>query len=293
MLSNTKILSNIPTEIIQFIIPPNLTTTEENEITLTSRYLNTLFQPRMKKAHSATQLLQYVSQGNLIQVKKILDEAKSPNDLLIQKSKVTDPSGRKFEKISPYLYALWTKDILMLKLMQKYLPITDLLQLIQEHESECKPEYVSRHGTYFSLTRLCNALKNYIEHSAMWTDEEGQAYWRREVGGAQYALPAHIVNLYCHPRRVFTHNPEFTFEETIVPRFDTLSDGTSWYDVNLGETYAISRGESSAWKTNKGAGDWLAIDLEVMAAFSKGLDEALNEWKENLIKIANQNFLTL
>lgn len=269
--------------VTQFVISPHLNLSEQSNTSCVSKNLNMLFQSQLRNAHLAQPLLTKVCEGNLWVVKQMLDEEKKPAFLLTQKSKIKDLSGRIFENISPFQYALWAKDILMLKLMQKYLSPEQISELMTEHESECKPSYVAAHGRYFELANLCAKLKYYIDNHEAMPQADAEKYWRSEIGGQQFLLPMHIVNLYCHPTGYFTLNPEFIFDETIAVRYDRIRDDIPWYSPDLGISYAISRGDhpDKAWKTNNGAGDWLSVDLTVLSAFAIALENEMKNFKDN------------
>ncbi len=89
-----------------------------------SKHLHALFQPLLnarKKEHLAvTQLLYHVVRGDEHEAVRAL--LKETIDLLYKKGSITDCSGRKFESISPFEYALWALDKHMWDLMLDCIP---------------------------------------------------------------------------------------------------------------------------------------------------------------------------
>jgi hypothetical protein len=113
------------------------------------------------------QLLQLVVAGEQNQVEKMLKgesgllgwgETKGNPNLLLHHGTVTDLSGRTFENVTAFQYALWALDWYMWRMIQKYLP--EEAQKEQFTELETKG---TSHGKHFSLQPLIDALQVYME----------------------------------------------------------------------------------------------------------------------------------
>jgi TPR repeat protein len=145
------------------------------------------------------QLLKCVAEGEQDQAEALI---KKDPQLLLAAGKVTDLSGRSFENITAFQYALWAMDYHMWTMIQTYLPTE--AQAKQHALLESKG---TAHGKHFDLQPLLEALKTYGDNHRKWSSSRCQEQWCKKVGGAQKLLPAHVVNEYCRPDRSFDPCP--------------------------------------------------------------------------------------
>ena len=144
------------------------------------------------------QLLQFVAEGEQDKAEALIQKDKN---LLLHPGTIKDLSGREFKQMTVFQYALWAVDWHMWTMIQKYLPKEAQAQQCQELETQ---------GTgHFSLQGLMNALQTYVDNAAKWNyDQRADDHWCKVVGGAQQALPVHVVNEYCRGDRPFHPCPQ-------------------------------------------------------------------------------------
>jgi serine/threonine protein kinase len=199
---------------------------------------------------SLSQLLQYVAEGEQDKAEELIIRDKN---LLLHAGTVKDLSGREFESITPFQYALWAVDYHMWTMILKYLSTEAQAQQCQELETKG-----TVHGKHFNLQGLIKALQMYKNNCNSWNDSQCFGPWCNVVGGEQKLLPMHVVNEYCHPDRAFDPCPQEW--KSKLPRtrefyqiYDTdrhqwtHAKGSSWFipffgKGGLGFTYAFSRG---------------------------------------------------
>jgi serine/threonine protein kinase len=145
------------------------------------------------------QLLKFVAEGEQDQAEALI---KKDSKLLLATGKVTDLSGRTFDNITAFQYALWAMDYHMWTMIQKYLPTE--AQAKQHAMLESKG---TAHGKHFDLQPLLDALRTYVDNYRKWRLDQRKEQWCKKVGGAQKLLPAHVVNEYCRPDRPFDPCP--------------------------------------------------------------------------------------
>jgi hypothetical protein len=188
------------------------------------------------------QLLKCVAEGEQDQAEALI---KKDSKLLLAAGNVTDLSGRSFNNITAFQYALWAMDYHMWTMIQQHLPAE--AQAEQYHVLESKG---TAHGKYFDLQPLLDALKTYVDNASKWNyDQRAVDQWCKKVGGAQKLLPAHVVNEYCRPDRPFDPCP--TEWATKLPRTRAVEDvwdgskyvnGGSWFAApQLGISFAFYR----------------------------------------------------
>jgi TPR repeat protein len=189
------------------------------------------------------QLLKCVAEGEQNQAEALI---KKDSKLLLAAGKVTDLSGRTFDNITAFQYALWAMDYHMWTMIQKYLPTE--AQAKQHTMLESKG---TAHGKHFDLQPLLEALKTYVDkHGTFFFN--GVKHWSKKVGGAQKLLPAHVVNEYCRRDRQF--KPCSSKWTSPLPRsravFNSELDNGSWFtpfspSESLGVSFAFYR--SAGW----------------------------------------------
>jgi hypothetical protein len=133
---------------------------------------------------------------------------------------VTDLSGRTFEDITGFQYAVWALDWHMWKMIYNmenlergYLSAEQAAQQMSEIDGA---PWTKKHGVHFSFDPLINALDTCLKHYEAGRYAEANTAWCQQVGGAQLWLPAHAINEYCRPDRSFDPTPNFL--EVNLPR---------------------------------------------------------------------------
>ena len=131
-----------------------------------------------------------------------------------QKGDVTDPSGREFEEITAFQYALWALDWHMWTMMLEFMSNETLYCQIEEQEDITEK---SGYGKHFSFDGIIKVLENYNEQ---YGKAIATSIWKGEVGYQQKFFPAHVVNEYCRPDIAFSpgHKGLRSFEESTLPR---------------------------------------------------------------------------
>jgi hypothetical protein len=230
------------------------------------------------------QLLKCVAEGDQDQAEALI---KKDSKLLLAAGKVTDLSGRTFDNITAFQYALWAMDYHMWTMIQKYLPAEAQAQQFDVLESKG-----TDHGKHFDLQLLLDALKTFVDNYQPWNTEQSTEYWSKKVGGAQKLLPAHVVNEYCRPDRSFNPCPsEWT---SLLPRTRAVEVyGSSkwvkgeWFTSSnsseaLGSSFAFSRaaGQNSSGKRSGGA--LAAHDLNSLQSLWTARTEQLKSLAESL-----------
>jgi hypothetical protein len=189
----------------------------------------------LKENERVSQFLQYVVEGQQAEAEALL---KREPEIALKKSTVTDLSKREFKDITGFQYALWALDWHMWTMLLKYLPKERASVQFVEWE-----EKGTAYGKHFSLEPLLKALNIYLENYDTWGVDQQISHWCQQVGSAQWLLPAHIVQEYCHPSRSFVPCP--LYEEAEFPREMKTAVG-SWLTAiynggKLGEKFAYTR----------------------------------------------------
>jgi len=211
-----------------------------------------LFKPildRRKREHVAVhKVLYHLVRGEYEAVCALLT---NNIDLLYKMSSITDLSGRTFEKISPFQYALWSLNKHAWNKMLECIPRTKegnevldnlmsqykALQIEADEDTpEIKEEIPQSKGVTYTLNEkvitephydfaIIDALRKHA--NADYNSENKPAIdkqWREEVGGAQRLLPLHIMDEYCS-NGVFFPIPDFNDPPEITQ--DTFDNWTS------------------------------------------------------------------
>ena len=233
-------------------------------------------------------LLKLVAEGEQDQAEALI---KKTPDLLLVPGKVTDLSGRTFEQITAFQYALWAMDYHMWTMIQKYLPKAAQAEQFQQLESKG-----TDYGKHYDIKPLTDALQHYIDNAEKWNyDQRAEDAWCKGVGGAQKMVPAHVANEYCRPDRPFDPCPKEW--ESKLPRtleVPDIWDGSkyikgSWFVApssksSLGFSFAFYR-RGGAWpgarvrsrglvSTGWCRGGWCA-DLQSLQSLWKARTEQL------------------
>jgi hypothetical protein len=177
---------------------------------------NRKVKPKISSAIGA--FLLHVAKGEQDEAEAMLQ---SIPGLELTSGNVTDLSGRTFENITGFQYAIWALDWHMWSMILKYIPEREAalqLQILEDVGTE--------HGTRFSFKPLILALNNYVKNYSLWDYEDCEKHWCQQVGGEQRGLPAHAVNEYCRPDRPFHPLPSFL--EANLPRTMNTDKGC-WF----------------------------------------------------------------
>jgi hypothetical protein len=176
----------------------------------TQTYHPNFFNRKAKPKASAAiaEFLLHVTRGEQDEAEAML---KLIPGLELTSGNVTDLSGRTFENITGFQYAIWALDWHMWSMILKYLPEIEAALQLQILE-----DVGTAYGTHFSFKPLILALNNYVKNYELSTYEQCEKYWCQQVGGEQLQLPAHAVNEYCRPDRPFHPLPSFL--EVNLPR---------------------------------------------------------------------------
>lgn len=182
-------------------------------------------------AVDVTRLLYLVAAGEQEQAETMID---TEPDLLYHRGEVTDLSGRKFENITAFQYAVWALDWHMWKMIQNYLPVEEQQTQAKEFRTG---DWVKNHDV--TATKIIQNLINALQRDV----ESCNKYWREDtmkrVGAEQLCLPIHVINEYCRPDRSFA--PTTNFLESPLPRTRIVAMNlngslreSDWFSSELG-----------------------------------------------------------
>jgi ankyrin repeat protein len=192
-------------------------------------------------ASELAKFLKYVVEGEQDQAEEMLRQRP---ELALYPGNVTDLSGRTFNNITGFQYAVWALDWDMWKMfLRDYLPTDKAREQVQGLETG---SWVAQHGKSASWQNLIDALDEFIKlcNKSKW--DQATKQWNGAVGNAQQQLPVHVVNQYCHPTRSFSPCPNFN-DQTQLPRSRKTDEG-DWFTCEynggkLGKNcFALARG---------------------------------------------------
>lgn len=253
-------------------------------------------------------LLENVVRGEQYAAEKIL---KTNPGYLLARSDFLDCSGRHFKNVTVFEYALWAMDAHMYKMMIRCVPENDIGMQLRQALLE-QYEAVEKYGlayvldgqstfrnSHFDFKPLLDALEAYIQNEKSQSSEEC-LHWTA-IAKAQYRVPAHVVNEYCHSDRSFFPTP--TFQEGDLPRSVMVPWGfksTAWWNATQKE--AVTRGGGHHWNIFIGTRnllrtnirfndnlDWVvSIDLKAMAALRDARTADLIQLGNELRSLASE-----
>jgi hypothetical protein len=155
-------------------------------------------------------------------------------------------SKRSFRWITGFQYALWSLDIHMCKMIQKYLSPEDAYAQAVDSTTPENAVWVKAQGINAShvLDELISAYSIAIDSYIQGKYDEGDAAWFR-VGAIQGVVPAHVAQEFCHENRSFFPTPDFTDLSERLTRSQQTDEG-EWFSCSfngglLGE-HAVVRG---------------------------------------------------
>ncbi|MDP1602047.1 MAG: F-box protein [Legionella sp.] len=211
----------LPSE-LQIETAKNLSNRDLLNFAQTSKYHLALFKPMI----DVRKLLHHVTRGEHDAVKAML---KKDISLMFKRGVVTDCSGRKFENVSPFEYAMWALDKHMWAAMIACIPQSEESKQIVEILIK-QYNKVNTIGVTYKLNGQTITEKHFDFENTIIKELQTQVdsinapgertnwdainkQWRDGVSGAQKRLPMHIVDEYCsnepfHPVPKFTSQPK-------------------------------------------------------------------------------------
>lgn len=243
----------------------NISTDKSETKEIYDKTKSNFFKPisnELKIHQVAEKFIHHVVNGEQDQAQNLLEKEDKTSivQLLSQKRNVTDPTKREFFSITPFQYALWSKDWYMCNMIMPYLPLEIAKRQFEELEEKGVTYKMAGYKpiteTHFDLTPLITALQNFVDQFFSKDLDACENQWCYKVGSEQKSVPVNIANEYCHPYRGFYSTP--TFDEDTLPRKlnyihayyhkDYYFQGTvkktySWYQSeHLGNRCALTRG---------------------------------------------------
>ncbi|WP_157698239.1 leucine-rich repeat domain-containing protein [Legionella clemsonensis] len=247
-VGNTCPLGNLPFEIMEHI----------NNYAIGGSYPDIFFKnfASPTKADAVNKFLHHVVRGEHEVVCEML---KQDISILVKKGSVIDCSGRSFEHISGFEYALWALDKHMWRTMLECLPQNEkrkeALTKLRSQYHQIDTEGISYwlHGKKFTEkhfnfeTTIIKALQARVNLNAPETKDWDaiDKQWEKDVGGAQQLLPMHVVYEYCSPVP-FYPIPKFTTRPHSLNKYYNCKTRKyeNWFSANskLGIDFAVFKG---------------------------------------------------
>ncbi|CZH05220.1 TPA: F-box protein [Legionella pneumophila] len=251
MNNKFELFDELPQE-LQIETAPNLSNRELVYLAQASKYHLALFKP-MIDVHK---LLHHVTRGEHEAVKAMLEGDMS---LIYKRGKVTDCSGRVFDNISAFEYALWALDKHMWTNMIASIPNNEegrkvFAKLIAQYNKvntdgvtyRLNGKTITEQHFDFenTLIKELQTQVNSLNAPGIQDWEAINKQWREGVGGAQKLLPMHVVYEYCssepfYPVRKYTSQPKS------LKKFynSTTKKAEDWFnaDSKLGSEFAVYR----------------------------------------------------
>jgi hypothetical protein len=211
-------------------------------------------------------LLHHVTRGEHDAVKAMLKKEMS---LIFKRGVITDCSGREFENVSSFEYALWALDKHMWTAMIACIPQNEegrkvFAQLVNQYNK------VNTIGVIYKLNGKTITEQHFDFNNTLIKELQTQVdsinapgvknwdaidkQWREGVGGAQNRLPIHIVDEYCS-NEPFYPVPKFTSQPKSSKQFyywatqkdeNWFNDDSKFDDSKLSVDFAIYKG-GLAW----------------------------------------------
>ena len=265
----------------------NLSNRDLVNLVQTSKYHLSLFQPLL----DVRKLLHYVARGDHKAVEAMLKQDMS---LIFKRGVVTDCSGREFENISAFEYALWALDKHMWAAMIACIPQNEegrkvFARLIAQYNKvntdgvtyKLNGETITEQHFDFKNT-IIKELQTQVDSinapgTKNWDAIDKQ--WREGVGGAQNLFPMHVVYEYCS-NKPFYPVPKFTSQPKSSKQFYNLETEKheNWFNAdsklsvdfaiyNAAAGWVVRRAHAIAWRGCRGG--VCAADLAAVTALCK------------------------
>lgn len=251
-----ELFDELPLE-LQIKTAQNLSNPDLVSFSMRSKDHFALFKPMV----DVNKLLYHVARGNHEAVKAILKEDMS---LIFKRGKVKDCSGRTFDNVSSFEYALWALDKHMWALMLACIPQNEEGQIVF---AKLLIQYnkINTDGITYKLNGETVTEKHFDFENTIIKELQTQLdllnapgaknwdaidkQWREGLGSAQKLLPVHVVDEYCS-NEPFSPIPKFTAQPKSSRQFYNSMTGKheNWFDLNskLGSGFAIYKGASVA-----------------------------------------------
>ncbi|HAT2067762.1 TPA: F-box protein [Legionella pneumophila] len=283
MQSKFEKFNELPPE-LKIETAQNLSNRDLANLAQTSKYHLALFKPVI----DVRKLLHHVTRGEHDVVKAML---KQDINLIFKRGFVMDCSGREFENVSPFEYALWALDKHMWTKMITCVPQNEegkrIFEILIGQYNKVNTDGVTYRLNGKTITEkhfdfentIIKELQTQVDLINAPEEKNWKAInkrWREGVGGAQKLLPMHIVDEYCsdepfYPVPKFTSQPKSSkqFYNWKTKRYE------NWFSVDskLSVDFAIYKGwRRVPWRR---AGRMLAslgiiaFDLDAMTALCK------------------------
>ena len=293
-----KFFDNLP-KVLNRVVDKYLNSSDSSHLARTSRTthaLSKLSPLPLSQRQPLRTFLGHVVQGEHGQIQTML---RQDIRLLIQRDNVKDYSGRAFDCISGFEYALWALDKHLWTDMLACLPKDEKGQLTEEGQAivlELLHQYenVKTKGVRYQLNEM-NKIESHYDFAIIdalqkqanaqnalganlatknWDAADLQ--WRTGVGGAQWMAPMHVVDEYCS-NTPFEPVPTFVARPTpargLRQFYNWLSKAWEpWCDANsrLGFDLAIYKAGAAGWAPWGMERSGLAgTDLAAMTALCK------------------------
>ncbi|RUR16017.1 F-box protein [Legionella sp. km535] len=257
----------------------NLSNRELVNLSMASKSHLKLFQPRI----DVRKLLHHVTRGEYDAVKAML---KKDISLIFKRGVVTDCSGREFENISGFEYALWALDKHMWAAMIACIPQNEegrkvFAQLMAQYNKvntggvtyKLNGQTITEKHFDFNNTIIKELQTNKDSVNAPGTKnwDAIDKQWREGVGGAQNLFPMHVVYQYCSDEPYYPV-PKFTSQPKSSQQFYncTTKKDENWFnaDSKLSVDFAIHRARPLCMGFAEGRGGaW--HELDAMKALCK------------------------
>ncbi|KTD63119.1 hypothetical protein [Legionella shakespearei] len=284
MQSKFEKFNELPSE-LKIKIAQNLSKYGFRSLAETSKYSLALFKPMI----DVRKLLHYVTRGEHDAVKAMLKQNIS---LIFKRDIVTDCSGRKFENVSAFEYALWALDKHMWAAMIDCIPSNEegkkvFARLIAQYNK------VNTEGCTYSLNGKTITEKHFDFENTIIKELRTQVdlqnapgvkdwdalgkQWREGVGGAQKLLPMHVVDEYCSSDVSFCLGPQFISQPKSSKQFYARATESAehWFSLTskLSVDFAIHKDTlstpRSAYKATGGALPLGCIDVGALTTLYK------------------------
>lgn len=258
-----------------------------------------LASPQIKRLQ-LPKLLLHVARGQQDEAKSLL-EANAEAQLLLQKGKFTDYSGRTFY-CTAYEYAYWAKDTHMCRMLEQHMDDETKAEMFLLCETmDTDGLAYTQHGedtksAHFNFIPLRTALQEYVNGCPAWAAAKNwiamRAAWMN-VGKAQRDVPAHVAHEYCRGDRSFSPLPEFN--EPTLPRVLTFYNweserDESWFPLTvsassgLGVDFALFGCAGVGGVRRRGLA--AALDVAVVSHLDEVRTTDLTQSRENLRVVA-------
>jgi hypothetical protein len=262
-----------------------------------SRHHLTMFQPMSEVFKSAHYLLRQVVQGEHDAIGSILNKDTS---LLFTRSKVTDCSGRIFDNVSAFEYALWALDKHMWSRMIACIPTNEknikVFEKLIEQYNKVNTIGVTYRLNGKTITEQHFDFKNTIIKELQtqvdsintpgiknWDAIDNQ--WRWGVGRAQKLLPMHVVYEYCSDEPFYPVPKFISQPKSSKQIYDWITEeNENWFgcDSKLGFDFAINKDEGGPHCRASGVRQGRGADLTAIKALCKVRTENFINLKSQL-----------